>query len=69
MLVSWEPSKVKISPTDVYNELKNGTPSIVTNVRKEGNKEMLTVGVVLLKPEQVDIVAIRIKEILEKANI
>lgn len=69
MLVSWDPSKVKISPTDVYNELKNGTPSIVTNVRKEGNKEMLTVGVVLLKPEQVDIVAIRIKEILEKANM
>ena len=69
MLVSWDPSKVKISPTDVYNELKNGTPSIVANVRKEGNKEMLTVGVVLLKPEQVDIVAIRIKEILEKANM
>lgn len=69
MLVSWDLSKVKISPTDVYNELKNGTPSIVTNVRKEGKKEMLTVGVVLLKPEQVDIVAIRIKEILEKAYL
>jgi len=67
MLVSWDPSKVKISPSDVYNELKNGTPSIVTNVRKDGKKEMLTVGVVLLKPEQVDIVAIRLKEILEKA--
>ncbi|MCM4172648.1 aminotransferase class V-fold PLP-dependent enzyme [Arenibacter sp. TNZ] len=67
MLVSWDPSKVKISPSDVYNELKNGTPSIVTNVRKDGKKEKLTVGVVLLKPEQVDIVAIRLKEILEKA--
>lgn len=61
--VTWDQSKVKTTPKDVLAALKNGTPSIVAN----GHDNALSVGVVLLKPEQVDIVARRVKEILQQA--
>lgn len=61
--VTWDQSKVKITGEDVKQALKDGTPSIVIN----GNKEMLNVGVVLLRPEEAVIVANRIKEVLSKA--
>ncbi|NJB70359.1 L-seryl-tRNA(Ser) seleniumtransferase [Saonia flava] len=67
MHVRWDQDKIKVRPRDVYNELKSGTPSIVSNVRRDGEEEMLSVGVVLLRPDQVDIVAGRLKEILLKA--
>jgi len=62
MHVSWDQSKIKITPAEVVKALKDGTPSIVT-----GGKDKLHVGVVLLRPDQVDIVARRVKEILMKA--
>jgi uncharacterized pyridoxal phosphate-dependent enzyme len=65
MSVNWDQSKVKITPKDVVKELLEGTPSIVAGDRGES----LGVGVVLLRPDQVDIVARRIKEILEKAIV
>jgi hypothetical protein len=43
--------------------LKNGTPSIVANAKGE----TLVVGVVLLRPDQIDVVANRVKEILQQA--
>ena len=43
--------------------LKSGTPSIVAN----GGDKVLTIGVVLLRPDQVDVVAKRVKEILQQA--
>ena len=61
--VTWDQSKVKISGEEVKQALKDGTPSIVIN----GNKEMLNVGVVLLRPEEAILVANRIKEVLSKA--
>jgi len=61
--VTWDHSKVKIKPEEVVRALKNGTPSIVAN----SNIEYLTVGVVLLRPDQVDIVAERVKTILQQA--
>lgn len=61
--VTWDQSKVKTTPKEVLAALKSGTPSIVAN----GKDNVLSVGVVLLKPEQVDIVAIRVKEILQQA--
>jgi L-seryl-tRNA(Ser) seleniumtransferase len=66
--VSWDEQRVKITPKEVQEALKSGTPSIVANLggNKEG-KRTLRVGVVLLKPEQVAIVAGRVKEILKKA--
>lgn len=61
--VTWDSSKVKIKPQDVLVALKNGTPSIVAN----GNDQKLNIGVVLLRPDQVDVVAKRVKEILQQA--
>ena len=61
--VTWDQSKIKISPKQVVKALKSGTPSIVAN----GNDDHLTVGVVLLRPDQVDIVAGRVKSILQQA--
>jgi len=61
--VTWDQSKIKIKPEQVVAALKSGTPSIVAN----GEKDHLTVGVVLLRPDQVDIVAGRVKSILQQA--
>lgn len=63
MLISWDQSKVKITPAEVVKQLLEGKPSIFAG----GRKDKLSIGVVLLKPEQVEIVARRIKEILTKA--
>ncbi len=65
--LSWDEQKVKISPKQVQEALKSGTPSIVTNLAGRGDKRMLSVGVVLLKPEQVKIVGRRVEEILKQA--
>jgi uncharacterized pyridoxal phosphate-dependent enzyme len=63
LFVSWDQSKLKIKPKEVVDALKNGTPSIVANSKEES----LVVGVVLLRPDQVDVVAGRVKEILQKS--
>lgn len=62
MRVSWDQNRIKISPKEVVKELDEGTPSIIAG----GGKDALSAGVVLLQPNQVDIVAKRIKEILEQ---
>jgi uncharacterized pyridoxal phosphate-dependent enzyme len=62
MKISWDQNKVKTTPEEVVKALKEGEPSIVA-----GGRENLHVGVVLLRPEQVDIVAKRVKEILIEA--
>jgi L-seryl-tRNA(Ser) seleniumtransferase len=61
--VTWDQDKIKIKPKEVVAALKSGTPSIVAN----GKEDHLTIGVVLLRPDQVDIVAGRVKSILQKA--
>jgi len=67
LYLTWDQETVKMTANDVQSALQKGTPSIVTNVAdKDGNK-MLSVGVVLLRPDQVDIVARRVKEVLEHA--
>jgi uncharacterized pyridoxal phosphate-dependent enzyme len=65
MNVRWDQSKVKITPKDVVKALLEGSPSIVAGDRGES----LGVGVVLLRPDQIDIVGKRIREILEKAAV
>ena len=62
MGISWDQTKIKISPKEVVKALDDGTPSIIAG----GGDESLNVGIVLLQPKQVDIVANRIKEILEQ---
>jgi len=65
--VTWDQEKVKMTPKDVLTALKNGTPSIIANIVANGEDKVLSIGVVLLKPEQVDIVARRVKEVLHQA--
>lgn len=62
--VTWDQDQVKTTPNDVLTALKNGTPSIVAT----GSDKVLRIGVVLLRPDQVNIVARRVKEILEQAS-
>jgi len=64
MKVTWDQSKIKISPKEVTKALETGTPSIVAG----GGDKSLGIGVVLLRPEQVSIVAQRVKEVLQKAG-
>ncbi|MCR8556603.1 aminotransferase class V-fold PLP-dependent enzyme [Mucilaginibacter sp. BJC16-A38] len=61
--VTWDQTKIKIKPEEVVTALKSGTPSIVAG----GRHEHLTIGVVLLRPDQVDVVAKRVKSILQQA--
>jgi L-seryl-tRNA(Ser) seleniumtransferase len=61
--VDWDRQRVKITPKEVFTALKEGSPSIVAG----GHGDRLMIGVVLLRPEQVDIVAQRVKQILEHA--
>jgi L-seryl-tRNA(Ser) seleniumtransferase len=67
LYLTWDQETVKMTANDVQSALQKGSPSIVANVgNKDGNK-VLNVGVVLLRPDQVDIVANRVKEILQHA--
>lgn len=63
MSLSWDQTRVKITAEEVSSALKTGTPAIQAG----GRGASLSVGVILLEAEQVDIVAKRIKEILEAA--
>jgi len=61
--IMWDQQKIKMTPKEVLAALKNGSPSIVAN----GDDKVLNIGVVLLRPDQVDVVARRVKEILQHA--
>lgn len=62
--VEWDQQRIKTTPKEVYTALQSGTPSIVTG----RHEDKLLIGVVLLRPEQVDVVAQRVKEVLEHAG-
>lgn len=66
--LTWNEQKVKITGREVADKLKNGKPSIqgVFGNSKNGNS-ILRVGVVLLRPDQVSIVANRVRDILKGA--
>jgi uncharacterized pyridoxal phosphate-dependent enzyme len=65
--VTWDQEDVKMTPKYMLAALRNGTPSIVANIVEKGDDKVLSIGVVLLKPGQVEIVARRLKEVLQKA--
>ena len=67
LMLHWDEQKVKITGKEVAEALRSGTPSIagVFGRSKEGKSE-LRVGVVLLRPDQVSVVANRVKDILKK---
>ncbi|WP_257658989.1 aminotransferase class V-fold PLP-dependent enzyme [Parapedobacter lycopersici] len=61
--LQWDQNRVGITPEEVSEKLKTGTPAILAG----GRGDTLNVGVVLLRPDQVAIVAQRVKEILTEA--
>ena len=63
LLVKWDQNKVKIKPKDVVEELRAGEPRIETSA----GDDALRITVVTLLPDQVPIVARRIKEVLQAA--
>jgi seryl-tRNA(Sec) selenium transferase len=67
LYVTWDQEIVKMTANDVQAALQKGTPSIVTNVATKDGSKVLSVGVVLLRPDQIDIVARRVREILKHA--
>lgn len=65
--VFWEKKDISLSPREIYEKLKGGNPSIVTSITTRNSREVLNVGVVLLKPEQVELVAEKIRELLDNS--
>ena len=63
LLVDWDRQHFKTTPKDVRKALQDGNPSIVTGV----HEDRLLIGVVLLRPDQVDIVIQKVKEVLTHA--
>lgn len=61
--IRWDQSRVKITPEEVVEKLRNGNPSIEVN----GDSEKLSITVVTMKPEHVDIVGRRVREVLGQA--
>lgn len=61
--LSWNRRRVQISPEEVVKKLEEGSPKIVVSSNEKG----LYITVVMMKPEHVDIVARRVKEVLEQA--
>ena len=61
--IRWDQSRVKTTPSKVAEALRNGTPVIEVGA----GKDSLQIAVVTLRPDQVKIVAQRIKELLKEA--
>jgi L-seryl-tRNA(Ser) seleniumtransferase len=59
----WDQSQVKITPEEVEEELSKGEPPILVS----GRGDVLGITVAMMEPEHVDIVARRVKEVLENA--
>lgn len=63
LTITWDQQKVKITPQQVLKQLSDGTPRI----EAMGGKDGLSIAVVTLRPDQIDIVGRRVREILQKA--
>lgn len=63
MNLSWDQNRVRITAQEAVEALKAGTPSIHAGSRGDA----LNIHVILIKPEWVDIVARRVKEVLEQS--
>ena len=63
--IQWDQGVVKISPRDVKKKLRQGAPPIEVRSSPGTNLEL---GVWMLKPHEVAIVASRVSEILRTAS-
>lgn len=66
--VFWDKEKIEIEAVEVYNKLRNGKPSIVCSLANRNDEQIINIGVVLLKPEQLKVVAHCLKAILIKTT-
>lgn len=62
--ITWDREQVDITPSEADDRLQEGYPSIETG----GGSEALSVATWMMRPEEVRIVAQRIKEVLEEAS-
>jgi L-seryl-tRNA(Ser) seleniumtransferase len=65
LYVNWDHETIKMTAAEVAAALQKGTPSIVATTATKGTDNVLNIGVVLLRPDQVKLVGKRVKEILE----
>lgn len=63
--ISWDQTKIKVTPRDVMKRLQEGTPSIETM----GGRDGIDITVFMLKPGEEKIVARRLQEELSKAMV
>jgi L-seryl-tRNA(Ser) seleniumtransferase len=63
--ISWDTDKIHLTGTGLLEALRNGNPSIEAY---GGGKNSITVSPWMMRPDQVKIVAGRIKEELKKAS-
>jgi L-seryl-tRNA(Ser) seleniumtransferase len=63
--LTWDQSRVRITPAQVVQALREGEPSIVVS----GGRDTLGIAVVMLEPEHVDIVGGRVRKVLEQAAV
>ncbi len=63
--ISWDQTKIKLSPNDLKKQLADGEPSIELNPSTD--KDKAVVGVWMLQPGESTVVAKRIKEVLKAA--
>lgn len=61
--ISWDQEKIKITPSEAHERLRKGHPAIETG----GGSEDLSVATWMMRPQEVKIVARRIREVLEDA--
>jgi len=64
--VTWDQNVVKIKPSEVVKQLREGTPSIEIT---PGSRDRLVIAVWMLQPGEAEIVAKRVREILKKAAV
>lgn len=61
--LTWDRDHVNITPAEVMEELSEGEPPILVS----GREDTLHITVAMMEPEHVEIVARRVKEVLEEA--
>ena len=63
--ITWDQTAVKITPPQVVKQLREGTPSIEVT---PGSTDRLIMAVWMLQPGEAEVVARRVREVLEKAS-
>lgn len=61
--ITWDQNRVRITPRQVVQQLMEGKPSI----HASGSNEVLSIAVITMKPEHVEIVGRRVREVLQSA--